>query len=129
MFPSDLGSLTDVLLQSSANPLCTGQPDASLHTHVSVNTDLVFTAYQHTADTPADVTFNLRDFRVMLAWCLAMNMEIAIRFQSPGAPLLVEPHCPHAVRFPATLDTRLTATFPILLSLALRSTRNLRAVL
>ena len=100
-------------------PLCAGQLDASLHTHVSVNTDLVFTGYQHTADTPTDVTFNLRDFRVMLAWCLAMNMEIAIRFQCPGAPLLVEPHCPHAVGFSASLNARLTVISPGLLSFAL----------
>lgn len=74
-----------------------GQVDAALHTQISVNTDAVFISFQHTGDEAADVTFNLRDFRVMLAWCMAMDMDMAIRFQSPGAPLLVEPHCAHGV--------------------------------
>lgn len=76
-----------------------GLADATLHTQISVNTD-VFVSYHHTAAEPADVTFNLRDFRVMLAWCTAMDMDMTIRFLSPGAPLLVEPHCSHAVSFP-----------------------------
>lgn len=65
-----------------------------MQTQISVNTDVVFTSYHHSADDPADVTFNLRDFKVMLGWCQAVEQEVAIRFQESGAPLLVEPHVP-----------------------------------
>lgn len=81
------------------SPHFPGQADAALHTEISVNTDALFSSFQHTAEEAADVTFNLRDFRVMLAWCMTMDMDMAIRFQSPGAPLLAEPHCGHGVSF------------------------------
>ena len=66
-----------------------------------MNTEAAFISYQHTADEPADVTFNLKDFKVMLGWCMSMDMDMAIRFQSPGAPLLVEPYCGQGVIFNA----------------------------
>ena len=35
----------------------------TLHTQIQVNTETAFISYQHTADEPGDVTFNIKDFR------------------------------------------------------------------
>ena len=58
---------------------------------------MVFKGYQHTASEPADVTFSVRDLKVMLALCTSMGLDLAMHFQGPGKPVLVEPHCPHQV--------------------------------
>ena len=79
-----------------------GEREGALHTQIQVNTEAAFISYRHTADEPADVTFNLKDFKVMLGWCMSMDMDMAIRFQSPGAPLLVEPYCGQGVYLKAS---------------------------
>ena len=37
------------------------------------------------------MTFNLRDFRVMLGLCEALQTNIRLSFEAPGAPLVAEP--------------------------------------
>lgn len=71
--------------------------DAALRTQLHVDTSTVFSSYSHRGEAAADVTFNLKDLRVMLALCEAMNANIALRFEQPGAPLLAEPYAtgPH----------------------------------
>lgn len=39
-----------------------------------------------------DVTFNVKDFRCMVQLCEAMPANMVLRFEAPGAPLVVEPH-------------------------------------
>ena len=75
-----------------------GHAAKALHTQLVVDTQNVFLTYQHNGAEAADVTFNLKDFKHMLALCEGMGANVAVRFDSPGAPLLVEPslHGTHA---------------------------------
>ena len=65
--------------------------DKALFTQLSLDTREVFLHYQHNSDTVSDVTFNVKDFRHMLSMCESLGASVAIRFDQPGAPLLVEP--------------------------------------
>lgn len=66
--------------------------DKALYTQLSLDTQEVFLQYQHSSDSISDVTFNLKDFKHMLAMCESLGARVAIRFDQPGAPLVVEPH-------------------------------------
>ena len=65
--------------------------DKALFTQLSLDTREVFLHYQHNSDAVSDVTFNVKDFRHMLSMCESLGASVAIRFDQPGAPLLVEP--------------------------------------
>ena len=65
--------------------------DKALYTQLSVDTREVFLQYQHNSDAVSDVTFNVKDFRHMLSMCESLGASVAIRFDQPGAPLVVEP--------------------------------------
>ena len=56
-----------------------------------MDTREVFLQYQHNSDAVSDVTFNLKDFKHMLSMCESLGASVAIRFDQPGAPLVVEP--------------------------------------
>lgn len=66
--------------------------DKALYTQLSLDTREVFLQYQHSTDAVSDVTFNLKDFKHMLSMCESLGASVAIRFDQPGAPLVVEPH-------------------------------------
>lgn len=65
----------------------------SLRTNVEVapHGQELFKAYTHEADTAADVTFNLKDFRVMMTLCDLVDADIHIYMGTAGTPVLVEP--------------------------------------
>ena len=65
--------------------------EKALFTQLSLDTREVFLHYQHNSDAVSDVTFNVKDFRHMLSMCESLGASVAIRFDQPGAPLLVEP--------------------------------------
>ena len=65
--------------------------DRALYTNLSLDTREVFLQYQHNSDAVSDVTFNVKDFRHMLSMCESLGAGVAIRFDQPGAPLVVEP--------------------------------------
>ena len=67
------------------------QLEKALLTQLTLDTREVFLQYQHNSDSVADVTFNLKDFKQMLSLCEALNASVAIRFDQPGSPLVVEP--------------------------------------
>ena len=50
-----------------------------------------------TAAQATDVTFNLKDFKCMVQLCEAMTANMILRFDQPGAPLVVEPHLNHGM--------------------------------
>ncbi len=66
--------------------------DKALYTQLSLDTREVFLQYQHSSDVVSDVTFNLKDFKHMLSMCESLGASVAIRFDQPGAPFVVEPH-------------------------------------
>ena len=66
--------------------------DKALYTQLSLDTREVFLQYQHNSDAISDVTFNLKDFKHMLTMCESLGATVAIRFDQPGAPLVVQPH-------------------------------------
>lgn len=66
--------------------------DKALYTQLSLDTRELFLQYQHSSDAVSDVTFNLKDFKHMLSMCESLGASVAIRFDQPGAPLVVEPH-------------------------------------
>lgn len=65
--------------------------DKALYTQLSLDTREVFLQYQHNSDAISDVTFNLKDFKHMLSMCESLGASVAIKFDQPGAPLVVEP--------------------------------------
>ena len=67
------------------------QLEKALLTQLTLDTREVFLQYQHNSDSVADVTFNLKDFKQMLSLCESLSASVAIRFDQPGSPLVVEP--------------------------------------
>ena len=47
--------------------LKTGHAERALHTQLAVDTDRVFLGYHHASTEASEVTFNLKDFKTMLA--------------------------------------------------------------
>ena len=66
--------------------------ESALRTQLELDTQKAFLGYEHRGSDPADVTFNLKDFKAMLSLCEAMSANVAIRFETPGNPLVVKPH-------------------------------------
>ena len=52
----------------------------------------LFLEYRHAGSEPSDVTFNLKDFRAMLALCEGLNANMSVSFEAPGSPVVVKPH-------------------------------------
>lgn len=71
---------------------CADNSERALRTQLELDTQKVFLGYENTSEQPADVTFNLKDFKAMLSLCEAMSSNVAIRFDTPGNPLVVKPH-------------------------------------
>lgn len=70
---------------------CAGHADKSLHTQLAVDTREVFLDYRHNSSEATDVTFNLKDFKAVLVLCEGLGTNVAICFDQPGSPLLVQP--------------------------------------
>ena len=52
----------------------------------------LFLEYRHGGSEPADVTFNLKDFKAMLSLCEGLNANVSVSFEAPGSPVVVKPH-------------------------------------
>ena len=68
-----------------------GHAERSLHTQLAVDTREVFLDYRHNSSEATDVTFNLKDFKAVLVLCEGLGTNVAICFDQPGSPLLVQP--------------------------------------
>lgn len=64
----------------------------ALRTQLELDTQKVFLGYNNQGADPADVTFNLKDFKAMLSLCEALQSNVELRFEAPGNPLVVRPH-------------------------------------
>ncbi len=51
----------------------------------------MFLDYRHNSSEATDVTFNLKDFKAVLVLCEGLGTNVAICFDQPGSPLLVQP--------------------------------------
>ena len=87
------------------------QVEKALLTQLTLDTREVFLQYQHNSDAIADVTFNLKDFKQMLSLCESLSASVAIRFDQPGSPLVVEP----LFRDPSVRPLQLPCGAPIFL--------------
>ncbi|DBA81778.1 hypothetical protein WJX77_008673 [Trebouxia sp. C0004] len=89
---ADPGQASKTVQMRSFNDPAKAHADKALYTQLSLDTREVFLQYQHSSDAVSDVTFNLKDFKHMLSMCESLGASVAIRFDQPGAPLVVEPH-------------------------------------
>ncbi|KAG2451330.1 hypothetical protein HYH02_003935 [Chlamydomonas schloesseri] len=78
-------------MRSYIDPLKAGQ-ESALQTSLTLDTRSVFTSYCHNSEHPADATFNVKDFRTMSGMCTALGADVALRMETAGAPVVVEPH-------------------------------------
>jgi len=62
-----------------------------LHTQLSLNAHQHFLEYQHTGRETVDVTFNLKDFKAVLTYCLSTRNNLGILFSRAGEPLAILP--------------------------------------
>ncbi len=51
----------------------------ALHTALALDARSVLQQYSHGSDEACDVTFNLKDFKVLLALCEHMQVPVSIR--------------------------------------------------
>ncbi len=68
--------------------------DPVLHTAVHINVQQHFVHYENSCGAPVDVTFNLKDFRVILNFCAAVRSTIQMLFSGAGEPIAVVPALP-----------------------------------
>lgn len=63
-----------------------------LRTHIQMNTKgkELFKRYTNSCDDTVDVTFNLKDFAVIVQFCKAVAADIMVRMGAAGTPLLAE---------------------------------------
>ncbi len=69
-----------------------GASGRTLHTSLSIDSRSVFKSYSHAGVTPSDVTVNLRDLKAVVALCVDLGADVALRFDKPGVPMLAAPH-------------------------------------
>ena len=69
---------------------CAGQ-ERSLRVQMDVDAAKIFQKYEHRGHEPADVTFNLKDFKAMLTLCEALGTNVTINFEGPASPVVVKP--------------------------------------
>ena len=81
----------NALRRSALCTSCAGHAEKSLHTQLAVDTREVFLDYRHNSSKATDVTFNLKDFKAVLVLCEGLGTNVAICFDQPGSPLLVQP--------------------------------------
>ena len=67
------------------------RPDKAIQTQLKVDTREAFQEYTNATESATDITFNLKDFRHMLALAEGLGANIALLFDRPGHPLIVEP--------------------------------------
>ena len=67
------------------------RPDKLVNTQLNVDTREAFQHYTNATESATDITFNLKDFRHMLALAEGLGANIALLFDRPGHPLIVEP--------------------------------------
>ena len=71
--------------------LSAARPDKLVNTQLNVDTREAFQHYTNATESATDITFNLKDFRHMLALAEGLGANIALLFDRPGHPLIVEP--------------------------------------
>lgn len=65
-----------------------------LYTEVSLDTSHLMQTYSHAGSGPLDATFNLKDFKIMVSLCSAMEAQVALHLAGPGAPVISFPRFP-----------------------------------
>ncbi|KAG1675440.1 hypothetical protein FOA52_001738 [Chlamydomonas sp. UWO 241] len=80
-------------LQSFYDPEKARSKD-NLHTSLEVDTRSLFVGYQHRSANPSDVTFNVKDFRSMVALCEHMGVNIILSFKYLGSIMASPPTYP-----------------------------------
>lgn len=79
-------------LASYADPAKTEPAGASLSTRLAVDThEELIVGYQHRSAGAAEATVNLKDLKVMVAFCESVDSDISLFFDQPGQPLLAVP--------------------------------------
>lgn len=73
-------------------PLHTGMSGQSLHTSLALDSHSVFKSYSHSGAHASDVTVNLKDLKALVGLCVEMDVDVGLRFDAPGVPLLAVPH-------------------------------------
>ena len=71
-----------------------GDRHQTLYTQVSLDTSNHLQGYSHTGVGTLDSTFNLKDFKIMVALCSGMEAQVALHLAGPGAPAVAFPHLP-----------------------------------
>lgn len=73
--------------------LCGGaaRGDKAIRTDLRVDTRQAFSSYRNQAGAATDVTFNLKDFRHMLALAEGLGCDVALYLEKSGSPLVVLP--------------------------------------
>lgn len=70
--------------------LLAGYSERHVHTDLDLSSDVLL-AFSNAGSTASDATFNVRDFKAMVALCEVMRSHVAISFDSAGAPMVVSP--------------------------------------
>lgn len=79
-------------LLSFVDPAKAEPTGSQLTTRLAVDAgDEMVATYTHRGNALAEATVNLRDLRVMVAFCEAVEADLALWFEAPGAPLLCCP--------------------------------------
>lgn len=81
-----------ILLPSHSNPTLVGLSGQSLHTSLALDSHSVFKSYSHSGAYASDVTVNLKDLKALVGLCVEMGVDVGLRFDAPGVPLLAVPH-------------------------------------
>merc|ERR1719172_123920 len=71
-----------------------GDRHQTLYTQVSLDTTNHLQGYSHAGSGTLDSTFNLKDFKIMVALCSGMEAQVALHLAGPGAPAVAFPHLP-----------------------------------
>ena len=62
-----------------------GDRHQTLYTQVSLDTTNHLQGYSHAGSGTLDSTFNLKDFKIMVALCSGMEAQVALHLAGPGA--------------------------------------------
>ena len=78
-------------LHSFYDPLKVDLDNSLLHTQLALNAHQHFLEYQHSGRETVDVTFNLKDLKVVLGYASATRNNVRILFSKAGEPLAILP--------------------------------------
>lgn len=67
-----------------------GHAERHVHTELDLSSDVLL-AFSNNSNAASDATFNVRDFKAMVALCEVMHFHVAISFDCAGQPMVVSP--------------------------------------